>query len=168
MTGSEPPVTTAPQRTIRIVMAAVVAVVLAVDQATKSWAVANLTDGRRIHLFWTFELDLAFNSGLSFSQGEGFTGLITVVGVVLVAGLAFWSRTVTQPLMAVGVASLLGGACGNLADRLFRDHDGAVVDFIDPQWWPIFNVADIAVFVGAALLILSSLREPSSSSDAAS
>ncbi|HVF32612.1 MAG TPA: signal peptidase II [Acidimicrobiales bacterium] len=141
-------------------MAVVVAVVVALDQATKSWAVANLADGRTVHVVWTLELDLAFNSGLSFSQGEGLTGPITVVGIALVAGLVWWSRGVTNPVMAGGLSSLLGGACGNLADRLFRDHGGAVVDFIDFQWWPVFNVADIAVFVGAGLLILSSLRDP--------
>jgi len=160
VTGSEPPVTAPPRATPRYgLMAAVAAVVIAVDQATKSWAVANLRD-REVHLFWTFELDLALNPGLAFSQGTGLTGLITVVGVVLVAGLVWWSRGVTGPLMATGTALLLGGACGNLSDRLFRDHGGAVVDFIDPQWWPVFNVADIAVFCGAGLLILSSLREP--------
>ena len=142
-------------------MAAVGLAVLAADQGSKSWAVANLSAGRRIHVFWTLELDLALNPGMSFSQGRGLTGWITVVGVVLVAGLLWWSRGVTNPLMAVGLASLLGGACGNLADRLFRDHGGAVVDFIDLQWWPVFNIADIAIFVGAGLLILSSLREPS-------
>lgn len=141
-------------------MAGIVGVVLALDQATKSWAVATLVDGRTIPLFWTFELDLALNPGFAFSQGTGLTGLITVVGLVLVAGLVWWSRGATSPLMASGLALLLGGACGNLADRLFRDHGGAVVDFIDPEWWPVFNVADIAVFFGAALLILSSIREP--------
>ena len=139
-------------------MAAVVAVVLAADQASKSWAVAALGDGRTIPVFWTLELDLALNSGMSFSQGEGLTGWITVAGVVLVVGLVWWSRGITGALMAVGAASLIGGACGNLADRLFRDHGGAVVDFIDLQWWPVFNVADIAVFVGAALLILGTVR----------
>lgn len=162
MTGSEPPVTTASSKpTSRYgLMAAVVAIVLVLDQASKSWALANLADGP-IQVFWTFQLDLAFNPGFAFSQGTGLTGLITVVGLVLVGGIVWWSRGVTSPLMAVGLALLLGGACGNLADRLFRGHDGAVVDFLDLQWWPVFNVADIAVFFGAAVLILSSLREPS-------
>ena len=161
MTGTESPVTTAPRPAARTrygLMAAVVAIVLALDQATKSWAVATLGDGRTIPVVWTLEFDLALNSGMSFSQGEGLTGWITVAGVVLVAGLVWWSRSATGTLMAVGAATLLGGACGNLADRLFRDHDGAVVDFIDLQWWPVFNVADIAVFVGAGLLILSTVR----------
>ena len=68
-------------------MAAVVAAVVALDQVTKSWAVRALSDGDAIHLFWTLELDLAFNSGLAFSQGTGLTGLITIVGLGLVAGL---------------------------------------------------------------------------------
>lgn len=161
MTGTDP-VTATPTGSKRRygLMAAVVGVVVALDQTTKSWAVANLAGGRTVDLFWTFQLDLGFNSGVSFSQGEGLTGLITVVGVVLVAGLVWWSRGVTNPLMAAGLSLLLGGACGNLADRIFRDHDGAVVDFIDPQWWPVFNVADIAIFSGAAVVILASLREP--------
>ncbi|HUP86139.1 MAG TPA: signal peptidase II [Acidimicrobiales bacterium] len=161
MTGpDEAPVTahaTAPRYGL---MAAVVAGVLALDQATKSWAVRALADGP-VHLIWTLDLDLALNSGLAFSQGTGLTGLITVVGVLLVAGLVWWSRGVTSPLLAVGLALLIGGACGNLTDRLVRGHDGAVIDFIDFHWWPVFNVADMAVSFGAALLVLSSLREPS-------
>ena len=164
MTGSEPPVTSpSPTRPKYALMAAVAAAVLAVDQATKSWAVASLSDGRTIHVVWTLELDLAFNPGFAFSQGTGLTGLITIVGLGLVAGLLWWSRGVTSPLLAVGLALLLGGACGNLADRLLRDHDGAVVDFIDLQWWPVFNVADMAVFCGAVILVLASLREPAAS-----
>jgi signal peptidase II len=140
-------------------MAAVVASVLALDQVTKSLAVAHLDDGP-LHLFWTLDLQLAFNSGLAFSQGTGLTGLITVVGVLLVVALVWWSRGVTSPLLAVGLALLIGGACGNLTDRLVRGHEGAVIDFIDFHWWPVFNVADMAVFFGAAILVLSSLREP--------
>ncbi len=147
-------------------MAVIVVAVLALDQATKSWAVATLVDGRAIHVFWTLELDLALNSGFAFSQGTGLTGLIPILVIALIGGIVWWSRGVTSPLLATGLALLLGGACGNLADRLLRDHDGAVVDFIDFQWWPVFNVADIAVFCGAALLIVSSLREPSTSPSA--
>ena len=159
MTGSDLPVTTSPRPRYAL-MAAIVAIVVALDQVTKSWAVATLAGREPIHLFWTLELDLAFNPGLAFSQGTGLTGLITIVGLGLVAGIVWWSRGVTSTKLATGLALLLGGACGNLSDRLFRDHGGAVVDFIDPQWWPVFNVADVAVFFGAAVLILFSLREP--------
>ncbi|HEX7167995.1 MAG TPA: signal peptidase II, partial [Acidimicrobiales bacterium] len=61
--------------------------------------------------------------------------------------------------MAAGLGLVLGGAVGNLADRLFRDHGGAVVDFVDLQWWPVFNVADIAISVGAVLLVVVGWRE---------
>jgi signal peptidase II len=141
------------------VMGAVVAAVVFLDQLTKSWAVRELS-ARSIDLFWTLRLDLSFNSGFAFSQGQGLTRYITVLGVLLVAGLVWWSRGVSSWPLAVGLALLIGGAIGNLSDRLFRSHGGAVIDFIDPQWWPVFNVADVAVSCGAVLLVISSFREP--------
>jgi signal peptidase II len=62
---------------------------------------------------------------------------------------------ITNRLQAIAVGLVLGGAVGNMTDRLLRHHHGAVVDFIDLQWWPVFNVADMAIVVGGALLILS-------------
>jgi signal peptidase II len=140
------------------VMSAVVAAVVLVDQLTKSWAVRELAD-RSIHLFWTLRLELSFNSGFAFSQGQGLTRYITVLVVLLIAVLVWWSRGVDSWLLAVALALLIGGALGNLSDRLFRSHGGAVIDFIDPQWWPVFNVADMAVSCGAVLLVLSSFRD---------
>jgi signal peptidase II len=140
------------------VMSAVVALVVLVDQLTKSWAVRELAD-RSIHLFWTLRLELSFNSGFAFSQGQGLTRYITVLVVLLIAVLVWWSRGVDSWLLAVALALLIGGALGNLSDRLFRSHGGAVIDFIDPQWWPVFNVADMAVSCGAVLLVLSSFRD---------
>jgi signal peptidase II len=141
------------------IIAPVAAAAVAIDQLTKSLAVDRLADDT-VEVFWTLRFNLTFNSGLSFGQGEGLTGYITVLAVLLVVGLVWWSRSLTSRPMAAAVGLLLGGACGNLADRLFRSHDGAVVDFIDFQWWPVFNVADIAVFCGAGLLVLATLREP--------
>ena len=62
------------------------------------------------------------------------------------------------PMLTVGL--LLGGATGNVVDRVFRGHGGAVVDFIDLQWWPVFNVADTCVVTGALLFVLVSSRKP--------
>ncbi len=135
------------------------AAVVAVDQITKSLAVDRLSDGP-VDLFWTLRLNLSFNSGLAFSQGTGMTGLITIVAVALVAGLVWWSFRLTRPVAVVAAALLLGGAAGNLADRLFRAHGGAVIDFVDLQWWPIFNVADVAISAGAILLVVVSLATP--------
>ncbi len=70
-------------------------------------------------------------------------------------------RRTGSMLSAVGIGLVIGGAIGNVADRLFRAGDGflggAVIDFIDLQWWPIFNVADMAVTVGGVILVLGSL-----------
>ena len=150
--------TTRRRRPLLVLTVPTAAAVVAVDQVTKSLAVDRLADGA-VDVFWTLRFNLTFNSGLSFGQGQGLTGYITVLAVLLVVGLVWWSRQLTSRPMAMAVGLLIGGACGNLVDRLFRSHDGAVVDFIDFQWWPIFNVADIAVFCGAALLVLATLRE---------
>ncbi len=140
--------------------AGVAAAVVVVDQVTKTLALEQLAH-RSVHLVWTLRLRLAFNPGIAFSQGEGFTGVITIVGLVLVVGLVIVARKVDRAIVGAGLGLVLGGACGNLSDRLFRDHGGAVVDFIDLQWWPVFNVADVAITCGAVLLVLTTLRDPS-------
>lgn len=130
-------------------------VALAVDQATKSWAVATLDD-RSIDVVWTLRLALSLNPGAAFSLGRGVTPLFMGLGVVLLAGLLLYSRRVQSLPMALSLGLVIGGAAGNLTDRFFRGHDGAVIDFIDFQWWPVFNVADICVVCGAVLLVITS------------
>ncbi len=146
-----------PRRRLDLLVAVVAAVVVT-DQMTKSLALSRLQDGP-VHLFWTLRLNLSFNSGVAFSQGRGLTPFITAAVVVLVAGLALLSRKVRGVPATLAVGLLLGGACGNLADRVLRGHGGAVVDFIDLQWWPVFNVADVAITAGALLLVLTGLRD---------
>ena len=75
-----------------------------------------------------------------------------VLVLVFVVGL---SRALSSPVRAVAMGLVLGGALGNLTDRVFRSNGGAVIDFIDPQWWPIFNVADAAISCGIVLLLIS-------------
>jgi signal peptidase II len=129
--------------------------VVAVDQLTKAWALRTLDD-RSIHVVWTLRLHLSFNSGAAFGVGRGLAPLLVVVGVVVVVGLvAMGGRTVTTAVGAVALGLVLGGAVGNLADRVFGGHGGAVVDFIDLQWWPVFNVADAAISCGALLLVVA-------------
>jgi signal peptidase II len=143
-----------------VTAAAVAAVVLVVDQVTKHLAVSRLSDGDVVHVVWTLQWNLAFNSGMAFSQAGGLGPLIgiaalAVAGVVLVSARRSPDGWVTA---AAGLVS--GGALGNVVDRLFRGEAwmrGAVVDFIDFQWFPIFNVADIGVDVGAGVFILWSL-----------
>jgi signal peptidase II len=135
--------------------------VVAVDQLTKHWAVTSLGTDREIELFWTLQLNLGFNNGMAFGQGQGFGPVIAVVATLVIVYLLVTLRTEASRMSTIGIGLLIGGAAGNLIDRLFRGDDGvlrgAVVDFIDFQWFPIFNVADMAINVGAALLILNSI-----------
>ena len=135
--------------------------VIALDQLTKHWAVTSLGTDREIDLFWTLRLNLAFNNGMAFGQGQGFGPVIAVIATVVIVYLLVSLQTEASPMGTIGMGLLIGGAAGNLIDRLFRGDDGflqgGVVDFIDLQWFPIFNIADIAINVGAALLILNSV-----------
>jgi signal peptidase II len=104
------------------------------------------------------------NYGSAFSIGQGRGALISLLALVIVVVLLRSGRYATRPLSALAIGLVVGGAIGNLADRLFREGDGflggGVVDFLDLQWWPIFNVADSGIVVGAILLFFTQLREP--------
>ena len=97
--------------------------------------------------------------GVAFGLGKGSTGVLVLVGVVVLILIAGIGRTgLSTRLQAVAAGLVLGGSAGNLLDRLVRDHNGAVIDFVDLQWWPVFNVADAAITCGAILMVLASLR----------
>lgn len=142
----------------------VAALVLAVDQLTKAWAVAALGDGRIIDLVGSLRLRLTVNYGSAFSLADGRGPLISLLALAVVAVLLRTGRHATQSSMAVALGLVVGGAFGNLIDRALRAGDGflggGVVDFVDLQWWPVFNAADAAIVVGAALLFLVQWREP--------
>lgn len=145
-------------------LAAVAVAVLAADQLSKHWALSALADGP-IKSVWTLQFQLLFNDGVAFSlgSGKGIGPWITVLGLAMVVGLSLGS-TSRYRLGAIAGGMIAGGAFGNLVDRAFRGDrgfmHGSVVDFIDLQWWPVFNIADAAVVVGAALLVLASFRLP--------
>jgi signal peptidase II len=158
------------------VLAVVAAAVLVLDQLTKWWAVETLDDGHVIDLVWTLRFKLAYNTGAAFSLNEGRGAVISVIALVVVALLLRTGRHATRPLAALALGLVLGGAVGNLTDRAFRDAGGeprdgflggAVVDFVDLQWWPIFNVADSAIVCGALLLVVSSWRDETADDDEA-
>ena len=139
---------------------AIALAIVVVDQLTKHWALNRLSGGRVIDIVGSLRFNLSFNSGMAFSQGKGLGPLIAIVGVVVVAYLLVGLRRDTRSGAAL-VGFVAGGAAGNIVDRAFRGDAwlrGSVVDFIDLQWWPIFNVADAAICVGGVLLVLSSLR----------
>lgn len=138
---------------------------LVLDQLTKWWAEQTLP-GNTIEIVWTLRLRLVTNTGASFSLGEGMGPIIGLIALAVVGLLLWTGRSIGTRLGAVGLGLVLGGALGNVLDRGFRDGDGlmggAVIDFIDFRWWPVFNVADIGVVVGAVLLLVASARsEPS-------
>lgn len=138
----------------------IIAAVVVADQASKNWALNSLSDGRTIDLVWTLRFNLVFNSGMAFSQGQGLGRLIGVLAIVVAVWLWFNLRKTTSQLSVIGTSMLIGGALGNVVDRMFRGEKwlaGAVVDFIDLQWFPVFNIADSAVTVGAVMLIVASV-----------
>jgi signal peptidase II len=143
-------------------VAVVAAVVIAVDQITKSWAVHALAT-KDIDLVWTFRFHLARNRGAAFSFAFSSGGVIAIVAIVVVVVLIRLGRSLDSLVGVLSLGLVLGGAVGNLVDRAFRDAHGflggAVVDFIDPQWWPVFNVADAAVSIGGVLLVLTASRD---------
>jgi signal peptidase II len=146
------------------VIGAITAIV-ALDQLTKSWAVAALSDGP-IHVIGdTVELELTRNSGGAFSRFQGMTPVLAILAVVVTLVLARVLRQTADGVLVFALTLVLGGALGNLVDRFVRAPGflrGHVVDFVSVGWWPVFNVADSCVSIGAVLLILRSLRTPTS------
>jgi len=139
---------------------AVASGVVALDQITKHWAVSQLNDGHVVNVLGSLRLNLSFNNGMAFSQGTGIGPIIGVLGMVVVVFLLAGMRR-SSASGAVFVGLVAGGAAGNIVDRLFRGDawlHGAVVDFIDLQWWPVFNIADAAICIGGALLVFTSFR----------
>lgn len=131
-------------------------VVALLDQLSKAWALRDLADGRIIHVFWTMQFNLTYNRGMAFSRGTGIGPIIGVIGLVVVVLLLLSLRRADNTLTRLATGLIIGGAVGNILDRLFRGSGwmrGAVIDFIDFQWWPVFNIADMAIMVGAATMI---------------
>jgi signal peptidase II len=144
------------------------AVVILLDQLTKAAVLAHFAgrvfDIDRLTPF--FSLVLTYNRGMSFglfntSPAGGDAGhalLFSIAAAIVVAGLVFWLKRVANPLLATAIGLIVGGALGNVVDRV---RYGAVVDFLDfhvGYWhWPAFNVADSAICLGVALLLFDGL-----------
>lgn len=143
------------------------AAVVAFDQVTKAWVLHRLSDGESIILIpGLLRLHVFENSGAAFSilQGAGSFLVLAIIVAVIVILLAIRTSDGWWETLSLGL--VLGGAVGNLVDRLTRGpgfSDGGVIDWIDPSFFPTFNVADASITTGVALLLLFSLlsREPS-------
>ena len=140
----------------------VAGVLLVVDQITKLWA-AHTLGGRDIAIVGSLRFHLAFNSGSAFSLAKGKGWILSVLAIAVSIMLIRFLRTIHSPLLAIAIGMILGGAIGNVLDRVLREPHGIftgyVVDFIDLQWWPVFNVADIGIVVGGVLMFAGSLKE---------
>jgi signal peptidase II len=140
-------------------VAAWVVFVVAVDQITKSIAVARLDRGEVVEIFGTWlRFDLTTNSGGSFSLFQGSTTLLAIGAIAATGYLVHLLRTTDDRLTVAALTLLLCGALGNLGDRIFRAPGplrGEVVDFIRIPRWPTFNVADMAVTFGGVLLAIT-------------
>jgi len=141
--------------------------VIALDQLTKLWVVSTMALEETIPVLPVFSIHRTFNEGAAWSMFANaggvqrwiFSGLAAVVSV----GLVVWLRRLalsSQALLIAGLALILGGAIGNLIDRLYLGH---VIDFLLFYWntarFPAFNIADSAITVGAGLVILDAIFE---------
>lgn len=142
---------------------AVAAAIIVADHVTKAWVLAAFRPGEQLVVTSFFNLTLAFNPGAAFSFLAGADGwqrwLFTAIAIAASAAIVWLLSRGGSTLYNLGLASILGGALGNLWDRLTI---GNVVDFLlfhYQNWaWPAFNVADSAITCGAALLIYDSFR----------
>jgi signal peptidase II len=136
--------------------------VLVTDVVSKVVVVATLSDRGPVHVIDdVLELTLTRNPGAAFSIGVGAAAIFTVVAGVVVVIIARTATRLRSVPWALALGLLLGGALGNLVDRVFRSPGpfrGEVVDWIRLPHWPVFNVADAAITVGAVLAVLASLR----------
>ncbi len=128
-------------------------IVIVVDQVATSWALARLAKGP-IHIVGPLNLQLVMNTGFSFGIARGNSPVIAVVAGILVV-ILIWAvtRARTVPL-ALAYGMIIGGAVGNLADRLFRGNHGAVADFISLKHGPTFNIADACIDIGGLLAVI--------------
>ena len=146
------------------VFVALAMVVLALDQGSKAWAHTLPVGVPQPVIAGYFDWQLSYNDGVAFSllQGGGaklVLVLVALAAVVVITRIA-WRTPPEERAKRIGYALIAGGALGNLVDRLW---DGAVTDFVRVHWhehmWPIFNLADAALFVGVAVLLVRSFFE---------
>jgi signal peptidase II len=145
-----------------IVLVAVALAVLALDIVSKVVVVATLSDRLPIRLLGGFlHLRVDRNPGAAFSFAPGLTIVFSVIAITVIVVILRSSRRIRSIPWAITLGLLLGGATGNLVDRIFRSPGvfrGWVVDWIQIPHWPVFNLADSAIVCGGILAVLLSIR----------
>lgn len=140
----------------------VAAVVIVVDQLTKMWAQANLVEHVRQPFIGTLlQLHLLYNPGAAFSMFTNATWVFAIFSSVICVFIVLNAQKVHHRAWQVAVGGVLGGAAGNLIDRLTNPPGfgrGLVVDFLELPYWPVFNVADSSVVIAATTMVVLTLR----------
>ncbi|MFE2509790.1 signal peptidase II [Streptomyces naganishii] len=162
--GAQEPATAARPRGGRriAVLFAVAAFAYALDLVSKLVVVAKLEHHAPIKLIGDWlQLEAIRNPGAAFGFGEAFTVIFTVIAAAVIVVITRLARKLYSLPWAIALGLLLGGALGNLTDRIFRSpgvFEGAVVDFIAPKHFAVFNLADSAIVCGGILIVLLSFR----------
>jgi signal peptidase II len=146
----------------RVMLTSLIAAAVVADQLTKTAALSLLSQGTAVPVLPSFNLTLGFNTGVSFGMMGGFMAgkpfLMAALTGALTIAFAVMAFRAQHALERAGLALVVGGALGNIIDRL---RQGAVTDFLDFYWrdwhWPMFNVADICITLGAVLIFAASL-----------
>jgi signal peptidase II len=157
------PAVSGPNRSrLPLLVPVIAALVLLADQLSKWAAVEHLAGRGRVDVIdGVLWLHLTRNAGAAFSMATGATWLLTIVALVVVVAIVRISRKLGSRGWALALGLLLGGALGNLGDRLFRAPSffhGHVIDFLEFPHWPIFNLADSSIVTAAVLIALLSVR----------
>ena len=139
----------------------------AIDFLTKNWALENLDSSSRPVIGTFLQITLLRNPGAAFSMATGFTIVFTTISIAVAIFIARSAARITSAWWAYVAGLVLGGVLGNLTDRIFRAPGflyGHVIDWIELPHWPIFNVADSAIFIAAGIAILLTIKNISPTS----
>ena len=131
------------------------------DFATKQWAISALEVEPKKILGSFLQLSLVKNPGAAFGFATGLTLLYSILAVIVVATIVYFARAISSGGWQLTAGLLLGGVMGNLADRAFREpafFRGHVIDWIELPNWPVFNLADCAIVIAAAIAFVLSVR----------
>lgn len=143
-------------------MGAVAAVVILADLATKTIALAQFSAREPVQVLGEFlQFTLWFNSGAAFSMGTGFTWVFGLIKLAVIVYILFLARRLRSVGWGIALGMIMGGAAGNVIDRIFRPPyllNGEVVDWIQLPNWPVFNLADSSIVCAGVLAVLLAFK----------
>ena len=150
-------INSAPHRSAVKALVIVAVLVIALDSATKSWALRSLSSSPRKIIGSFLEFQLTSNTGAAFSLAQSATIFLSLLSFLAVFAIAIFAGSITSKAWGIALGFLLGGIGGNLYDRTFRPPyllHGAVVDWLRLPHWPIFNLADTSIVISAITIAI--------------